>query len=61
MSEKKKRRNQIYNAFKDIKVLHTLACPYHVEEMGFIEERERKKKNQPRGRVGGGGNLVQKT
>lgn len=54
MSEKKKRRSQRYSALKDIKVLHTLACPYHIEEMEFIEGRKKKKNH----RAGwGGGNL----
>lgn len=52
MSEKKKRRSQRYSALKDIKVLHTLACPYHIEEMEFIEGRKKKKKTTGQG--GGG-------
>ena len=41
MLEQKERKSQRYSDFKYLKVLHTLACPYHLEEMRFIEGRKK--------------------
>lgn len=50
MLAQKERKSQRYSDFKYLKMLHTLACPYHLEEMGFIEKRKtfshRKKKKK---------------